>query len=60
MGSWYLKTGVTNDLKSTYHPMHHGRIIDKIDSLEECMNTGSNYVQAIVNNFNEKSPNLYV
>ncbi len=40
--------------------MHHGRIIDKIDSLEECMNTGSNYVQAIVNNFNEKSPNLYV
>jgi hypothetical protein len=34
-------------------PMHHGRIIDKNDSLEECMNMGSNYVQVVVNNFNE-------
>jgi hypothetical protein len=45
-------------LKGTYHPMHHGRIIDKNDSQVECMNMGSNYVQVVVNNFNEFFPNL--
>ncbi len=45
-------------LKVHITPMHHGRIIDKSDSLEECMNMGSNYVQVVVNNFNEKFPNL--
>ncbi len=58
MSSLYFKRGATNDLKGTHHPMHHGRIIDKNDSQEECMNMGSNYVQVVVNNFNEKFPNL--
>jgi hypothetical protein len=41
-------------------PMHHGRIFDKNDSLEECMSMGVDYVQVVVDSFNERFCNLFV
>jgi hypothetical protein len=38
--------------------MHHGRIFDKNDSLEECMSKGVDYVQIIIDSLNEKFRNL--
>jgi hypothetical protein len=48
-----LKWGTTNDLENTYHPMHHGRVFDRNDSLEKCMSMGVDHVQLIVNNLND-------
>jgi hypothetical protein len=41
-------------------PMHHGRIFDKNDNLEECMSMGVDYVQVIVDSFNERFRNFFV
>jgi hypothetical protein len=54
-----FKMGATNGLQATCHPMHHGRIFKRDDSLEECMSMGVDYVQTIVDNCNERSPNLH-
>lgn len=37
MGWQCFKMGATNGLQATCYPMHHGRIFNKDDSLEECM-----------------------
>jgi hypothetical protein len=39
-----LKWGTRNDLESTYHPMHHGRVFDRNDSLERFMSMGVDHV----------------
>jgi hypothetical protein len=43
----------TNGFEGTYHPMHHGRILHRYDSLEKCMNMEASYVQVVEDSFNE-------
>lgn len=51
-GTW--RWLATNGFEGTYHPMHHGRIFHVDDSLEKCMNMQANYVQVVVDSFNER------
>jgi hypothetical protein len=40
--------------ENTYHPMHHGRIFHRDDSLEKCMNMQANYVHVVVDSLKER------
>jgi hypothetical protein len=60
MGSWYLKMVGNNGFEGTYHPMHHGRIFHRDDSLEKCMNMQANYLQIVVDSLNERFLDILV
>jgi hypothetical protein len=49
---------VNDDVEGTYHLMHYGRIFDHEDALGKYKMMGAMYVQAIVDNLNERSPDL--
>jgi hypothetical protein len=62
-GRWVddaLRWKATNGLEGPYHPMHHGSTFYAKDSLEKCMSMGANYVQAIVDNLNDRFLDLLV
>ena len=49
-----------DDVEGTYHPMHHKRIFDWEDTIEECKMMEAMYVQAVVDSLIERSPNVLV